>query len=127
MDGCNGAQVYFDRVQGDPYAPPSWIRVRLPASNAKFPPELALQSRVRNIALCDFLTRVWSDMLRGGSGTDWTQAVSGGGWGGSKGGDINIETPGQYVLPRTSMVVSSDAVEARLTMSLPARGRNIEG
>lgn len=42
------------------------------------------RSRVRNIALCDFVTRVLADMLRGGTGTDWTQTVSGGGWGGSK-------------------------------------------
>ncbi|CAK0816957.1 unnamed protein product, partial [Prorocentrum cordatum] len=68
-----------------------------------------------------------ADMLRGGTGTDWTQAVSGGGWGGSKGGDVNIDAPGQYVLPRTCMVATAAFVEARLTLSLPARGRSVEG
>lgn len=117
----------FDRVQGDPYAPPSWIRIQLPNSIAKFPAEYATESSIRNTALCDFLTRVLSDMLHGGTGTDWTEAVSGGGWGGSKGGDINVDAPGQYVLSRTSVVVTANSVEARLTMSLPARGRSVEG
>lgn len=127
MEGCKGCQIFFDRVQGDPYAPPSWVRVRLPMSSAKFPPEYVSNTRVRNTALCDFISRVMSDMLHGGTGTDWTQAVSGGGWGGSKGGDVNLDAPGQFVVPRTSMVVTSDFVEARLTLSLPARGRSVEG
>uniref|UniRef100_A0A7S1W1F0 Uncharacterized protein n=1 Tax=Alexandrium catenella TaxID=2925 RepID=A0A7S1W1F0_ALECA len=127
MEGCGGAQVIFDRVQGDPYAPPSWVRVRIPSSSTKFPAEYVTSSRVRNVALCDFLTRVLSDMLHGGTGTDWTKAVSGGGWGGSKGGDINVDAPGQFVIPRTSIVATADHVEARLTLSLPARGRSVEG
>eukprot|EP00928_Gymnodinium_smaydae_P032740 TRINITY_DN23634_c0_g2_i1.p1 TRINITY_DN23634_c0_g2~~TRINITY_DN23634_c0_g2_i1.p1 ORF type:complete len:617 (+),score=63.98 TRINITY_DN23634_c0_g2_i1:73-1923(+) len=127
MEGCHGCQVFFDRVQGDPYAPPSWIRVRLPRSSAKFPDECVLHSRVRNVALCDFVTRVISDMLHGGSGTDWTRTVSGLGWKGSKGGAISIDAPGQYVLSRTSVVITSGFAEARLMLSLPARGRSIEG
>lgn len=119
--------VYFDKVQGDPYAPPSWIRVRVPAVAAGFPASIVTGSRVRNAALCDFLTRVLSDLLRGGGGTDWTQVVQGGGWSGSKGGDLQVDTPGQYVLERSSMVATADFVEARLTISLPARGRSIEG
>lgn len=127
MEGCSGAQVFFDRVQGDSYAPPSWIRVRIPARSTKFPSEYVSKSRARNIALCDFLTRVLADRLRGGSGTDWTRTVSGGGWGGSKGGDITLETPGQYVLARTSIVCTAEHTECRLTLSLPARGRSVEG
>eukprot|EP00403_Amphidinium_massartii_P031225 CAMPEP_0178388602 /NCGR_PEP_ID=MMETSP0689_2-20121128/9680_1 /TAXON_ID=160604 /ORGANISM="Amphidinium massartii, Strain CS-259" /LENGTH=626 /DNA_ID=CAMNT_0020009015 /DNA_START=116 /DNA_END=1992 /DNA_ORIENTATION=- len=127
MENCSGAQVFFDRVQGDPYAPPSWVRVRVPARSANFPAEYVTDSAVRNVALCDFLTRVLSDMLRGGTGTDWTKAVAGEGWSGSKGGDVQIDTPGQYVLSRSCMVATKDHVEARLTLSLPARGRSIEG
>ncbi|CAK9009575.1 unnamed protein product, partial [Durusdinium trenchii] len=76
--------VFFDRVQGDAYAPPSWIRVRVPMSAAGFPLDYVTQTRVRNIALCDYVTRVLSDRLRGGGGTDWTQTVQGGGWASSK-------------------------------------------
>jgi len=127
MEGCDGCQVFFDKVQGDPYAPPSWVRARLPMASAKFPLEYATQSQVRNTALCDYLSRVMSDMLHGGTGTDWTQAVAGAGWSASKGGDVNIDAPGQFVLPRTCIVVTADYVEVRLTLSLPARGRSVEG
>eukprot|EP00930_Biecheleria_cincta_P019238 TRINITY_DN14737_c0_g1_i1.p1 TRINITY_DN14737_c0_g1~~TRINITY_DN14737_c0_g1_i1.p1 ORF type:complete len:638 (+),score=91.84 TRINITY_DN14737_c0_g1_i1:159-1916(+) len=127
MEGHDGCQLIFDRVQGDPYAAPSWVRVRLPSTSANFPDECALKSRVRNVALCDFITRVLSDMLQGGTGTDWTRTLPRRGWSSSKGGSIHVEMPGQYVLPRTSVVINRQVVEARLTLSLPARGRSIEG
>ncbi|KAL8270342.1 hypothetical protein Esti_005729 [Eimeria stiedai] len=41
--------------------------------------------------------------------------------------NIRIDKPGQYVLPRSSMVVTPEYVEARCTIGLPARGRRIEG
>uniref|UniRef100_A0A7S1F5U0 ATPase of the ABC class n=1 Tax=Noctiluca scintillans TaxID=2966 RepID=A0A7S1F5U0_NOCSC len=126
MEGC-ACTVVFDRVQGDPYAPPSWVRVQVSDTAAKFPAEYVSRSKIRNTALCDFVTRVMSDMLQGGTGTDWTQAVAGHGWGGSKGGDVKIDAPGQCVLPRSSVVATSSGIEARLTLSLPARGRSIEG
>merc|ERR1719160_1552567 len=94
--------------------------------SAKFPKEY-LTPPVRNAALCDFLTRAFHDLLHGGTGTDWTTAVSGGGWSGSKGGDMQVDNPGQFVLPRTSVVATSAYVEVRLTLALPARGRTIEG
>eukprot|EP00927_Polykrikos_kofoidii_P068197 TRINITY_DN63565_c0_g1_i1.p1 TRINITY_DN63565_c0_g1~~TRINITY_DN63565_c0_g1_i1.p1 ORF type:complete len:691 (-),score=151.14 TRINITY_DN63565_c0_g1_i1:78-2150(-) len=119
--------ILFDRVQGDAFAPPSWVRARVPMSAAGFPRQMVTGSRVRNMALCDFVTRVLSDLLSGGKGTDWTQAVQGSGWGGSKGGDLKVDTPGQYVIERSSVVANQDFVEARLTLSLPARGRSIEG
>lgn len=96
-------------------------------SAADFPAAYVAESKVRNTATCDFITRVLSDLLRGGRGTDWTETVKGGGWSSSKGGDLQIDTPGQYVLERTSVVATSGFVEARLTLALPARGRNIEG
>ncbi|CAJ1434388.1 unnamed protein product [Effrenium voratum] len=119
--------VFFDRVQGDSYAPPSWVRVRVPMAAAGFLAAYVSQSRIRNTALCDYVTRVLSDKLHGGDGTDWTQTVKGGGWASSKGGDLQIDTPGQYVLERSSVVANSEFIEARVTLSLPARGRTIEG
>ena len=44
-------------VQGDPYAPPSWVRIRVPAAKAGFPAEYVSKSSARNAALADFLTR----------------------------------------------------------------------
>eukprot|EP00442_Polarella_glacialis_P045612 CAMPEP_0115082166 /NCGR_PEP_ID=MMETSP0227-20121206/19735_1 /TAXON_ID=89957 /ORGANISM="Polarella glacialis, Strain CCMP 1383" /LENGTH=629 /DNA_ID=CAMNT_0002470195 /DNA_START=306 /DNA_END=2192 /DNA_ORIENTATION=- len=119
--------LYFDRVQGDAYAPPSWIRARVPMSAAGFPATFVKESRVRNTALCDYVTRVLADLLHGGAGTDWTQTVQGAGWSSSKGGDIQVDAPGQYVIERTSVVANAEFIEARLTLALPAKGRSIEG
>ncbi|CAE8627939.1 unnamed protein product, partial [Polarella glacialis] len=119
--------LYFDRVQGDAYAPPSWIRARVSMSAAGFPATFVKESRVRNTALCDYVTRVLADLLHGGAGTDWTQTVQGAGWSSSKGGDIQVDAPGQYVIERTSVVANAEFIEARLTLALPAKGRSIEG
>jgi hypothetical protein len=43
-----------------------------PSSQADFPAAYVSKTRVRNTALCDYVTRVLSDRLRGGGGTDWT-------------------------------------------------------
>ena len=48
--------LLIDHVQGDPFAAPSLLRLRLPQTMAKFPPDL-FQSRPRRIALEDYLTR----------------------------------------------------------------------
>ena len=61
----------------------------------------------------------------GGAGLD--QASVGGGWHGSKGGDIKIDAPTQHVVERSSVVSTKEWVEARLSVALPAQGRSIEG
>ncbi|KFG57558.1 putative ATPase [Toxoplasma gondii RUB] len=116
-------QIFIDKVQSDPFAPPSRFRLRLPQHHAQFPKHM-FETEIRNIALCDFLTRAFHHAIQR-SGID--QAAEGGGWHGSKGGDIRIDQPSQHILRRTSMIVTTDAVEARCHVSLPARGRSIEG
>jgi len=124
---CGHVTIFVDRVQGDPYAAPSSLRVRVSMKDAGFPAD-HLEPSIRNSALCDFITRAFSDLIIGGSGTDWTQSVNGGGgWSGSKGGNMEIDAPGQFVLPRTSVVATSTYVEVRVLVSLPAHGRTIEG
>ncbi|PHJ17092.1 atpase [Cystoisospora suis] len=116
-------ELFLDKVQSDPFAPPSKFRLRLSQRSAQFPQHL-FENEIRNIALSDFMTRAFHRAIRG-DGID--EAVHDGGWHGSKGGDIRIDEPSQHVLLRTSMVVTGDTVEARLSISLPARGRSIEG
>lgn len=48
--------LFIDHVQGDPFAPPSRIRVRLRLEDAGFP-SWSWASRVAQVALCDFLVR----------------------------------------------------------------------
>eukprot|EP01105_Mastigella_eilhardi_P011546 TRINITY_DN2658_c0_g1_i2.p1 TRINITY_DN2658_c0_g1~~TRINITY_DN2658_c0_g1_i2.p1 ORF type:complete len:584 (+),score=147.69 TRINITY_DN2658_c0_g1_i2:42-1754(+) len=128
-DALRGARFEFERftlvvdhVQADPFAAPSRLRVRVPLAVAQFP-QWAFSSKVRSIGSCDFLTRLFYDEAHA-LGADVRR---GGSWSGVKGGDISIERPTQQILERTSIAVTSDAVEARFTASLPAQGRTILG
>ena len=106
--------LFIDRVQRDPFAPPSLVRVR--TKENRFDPAL-FESPVRRVAFEDFLTRGVDGAIR--------RAVRGNrGSGGS--GRVEIQRPSQVVLERTSMVVTREHVEARLAVGLPARGRTVD-
>jgi predicted ABC-class ATPase len=106
--------LFVDRVQRDPFAPPSLVRVR--TKDNRFEPVL-FENPVRRVAFEDFLTRQVETALR--------HAVKGNrGSGGS--GQIEIQRASQVVLPRASVVVESTFVEARMGVGLPARGRTVD-
>jgi len=95
--------VFVDHVQGDAYAAPSSVRCRIPIGRVKFPDEFPhpWKDPVQNRAAADYLQRVLNSLLRGSPDGDWTQSnVKKAGWGSSKGGDIQIDEPGQCVLQR---------------------------
>ena len=106
--------LFVDRVQRDPFAPPSLIRIRTrenPFDRGLF------ETPVRRVAFEDFLTRSVERAIR--------RTVRGNrGSGGS--GRVEIQQASQVVLPRTSMVVTPDYVEARMAVGLPARGRSVD-
>jgi len=110
-------------VQGDAYAPPTKVLVQVQSGVARFPEDL-YKTSIRRVALCDYLTRILGKIVRnpGRNSKDH-------GWSGEKGGDINVMQVGQYVLERSVVSLDSESgmVEARLSMALPARGRNILG
>jgi predicted ABC-class ATPase len=106
--------LFVDRVQRDPFAPPSLMRIR--TRENPFDRDL-FQNPVRRVAFEDFLTRSVERSIR--------RVVRGNrGSGGS--GRVEIQRSSQVVLPRTSMVVASDYVEARMAVGLPARGRSVD-
>jgi predicted ABC-class ATPase len=106
--------LFVDRVQRDPFAPPSLIRIRTRENT--FDPKL-FGHPVRRVAFEDFLTRSVERAIR--------RVVRGNrGSGGS--GRVEIQWTSQVVLPRTSMVVAPDYVEARMAVGLPARGRSVD-
>lgn len=110
--------LYVDHVQGDPFAAPSRLRVRVPQSEARFPTYL-LAGRARQAALADFLARAFARGLR---------EIMGGGQRGSGGsGRVEIDAGGQEILPRTACVVHPEYVEARISVRLPAAGRTCLG
>src|SRR5918993_3463926 len=106
--------LFVDRVQRDPFAPPSLVRVR--TKDNRLEPGL-FENPVRRVAFEDFLTRQVAKALR--------HAVKGNrGSGGS--GRIEIQRASQVVLPRASVIVESNFVEARMAVGLPARGRTVD-
>jgi predicted ABC-class ATPase len=107
----------IDHVQGDPFAAPSRLRLRLPLAAAGFP-EALRRPDIRSVALCDFLTRAFHRAMQQ---TQTNRQGSGGS------GQIRIDAPGQEVLPRSSVAFTDTHVEARFTVGLPARGRSVLG
>lgn len=108
--------LIIDRVQGDPFASPSQVRVQVPQSVAAFPPYL-YQTLAREIALRDYLTRQFDRAAREMSSRRGT----------GKSGLIAITQIGQSVLERTSALISDESVEVRFVVGLPAHGRSISG
>lgn len=110
-------QLYIDHVQGDPFASPSKIRIRFSTKEAGFPRE-AVEKYVYKVAAGDFLTRqvgrAIHRIVKGHRGT-------------GKSGMVAIDTPGQQILERTSILIDPDWIEARMTVGLPAAGRTVLG
>ncbi len=109
--------LYVDHVQGDPFAAPSKLRLRVPARVAGLPPGL-FAGRVRRVALEDFLARQAARVVRRGEGRRR---------GSGKSGLVLIDAGGQQVLERTAARVTGEFVELRLQAGLPAAGRRVLG
>jgi len=107
--------LFMDHIQGDPFAAPSRIRVRVKQSRSLYPGEL-FKTKVRRIALEDFVTREISKAIKkyvhGNRGT-------------GKSGLIAVDNCGQEILERSSVVINEEFVEARLSVGLPASGRRV--
>lgn len=106
----------IDHVQGDPYAAPSRVRLRLDMRRAGFPEEL-FKTPIRTTALEDFLAREVASVIRK------LPRVNGTG----RSGEIYIDKGGQEILKRTAVKVCPNYVEVRLSVGLPAFGRRING
>ncbi|MGB9700396.1 MAG: ABC-ATPase domain-containing protein [Thermodesulfobacteriota bacterium] len=110
-------QLFIDHVQGDPFASPSRLRLKVPQKVAKFPHDLFV-NKVRALALRDYLTRKFHGAIK--NIVKGTRGIG-------HSGRISIDLPGQEVLERTSCFVDKDWVEIRFTLGLPAAGRTILG
>ena len=112
-----GFRLIIDHVQGDPFATPSRIRVRVGRKMSALSPALSA-SKSRKVALCDYLTRIfYKNCLKYSQGNRGT----------GKSGLIVVDRPGQEILESTAMVLRDQWVEARFFMGLPAQGRRISG
>ncbi len=111
-----GFVLFVDHVQGDPFAAPSRLRVRVPQAHAGFPPEL-YSTPARAIGVENYVARRFADVARA---TDRRRGTG-------HSGRIAIDAPGQEVIRHTAVTINDSWVEARFTVGLPARGRTILG
>lgn len=106
--------LHVDKVQVDPYAPPSLMQISVSRRDAGLPADL-LDDRLGRIATGDYLTRAFAAALDAASGAD------------SGAEAISIGRPGQQVLERTSVLFTEERITARLSVALPAAGRKALG
>jgi predicted ABC-class ATPase len=108
-------KLYIDKVQSDPFAPPSLVRVEVPQKLAQFPQDL-YKSKIRKIALIDYLTRLFFKNIKV---YNKSKRFTG------NGGTIQIARPTQQVIERNSILIKETKVEARIKIGLPSLGRKI--
>ncbi|WP_020501120.1 ABC-ATPase domain-containing protein [Sciscionella marina] len=99
-------RIEVQRVQADPFAPPSRIGVTVPAEIADLAPEL-WRGKARATALASYLVRRLAVNLRGGA--------------------FRVDAGGQEVLARSSSEVSDGIARFRIGIQLPGKGRTIDG
>ena len=110
--------LHIDRVQSDPYAPPTRIHVDVPTDlhGLELLDEADLLANAdRRLAVGDFLTRELHAGFRGTA--------------------LSIASPGQEILQRSSVILRPEekkegtgwVLEVRARLALPAQGRSIQG
>lgn len=109
-------ELFVDHIQGDPFAKPSRLRVRVDHEQAGFPKH-CFRNRSRVVALGDLLARRFGQEARRRSGRR----------GSGKSGVISIVSPGQEILDRSAVRAERSWIEARFWVGLPAAGRRVLG
>ena len=111
------ATLDVEHVQGDPFAAPSRVQLRVDADAAAWPEWLTAE-RSRRIAFADWLARraatAIAEVVRGGRGS-------------GKSGRVFVDEGRQAVLERTAASADADGVTLRLEVGLPAAGRRVLG
>lgn len=108
-------RLSIDHVQGDPFASPSSISVRIWRERAGFP-DTYLKEDFQRTALADFLTRQFSAAI---SRFNFRSKGSG------KSGLLSTSSCSQEILKRTSLSITEKEFIARFEVGFPANGRTI--
>ncbi len=101
----------IDKIQPDPYAPPSKMRI-IVNINVTGIPEKNIDTKDKKIAVSDFLTRAFYNKIKMSKNIDKV---------------INIDKCGQEILERTAIIIKEKEIEIRFEAKLPAAGRRILG
>ncbi|KHE72320.1 ABC-ATPase domain-containing protein [Halobacillus sp. BBL2006] len=110
-------ELFIDYVQGDPFAAPSKIRIRIPNQKKAIQPSWKETAR-RKVYTEDGLTRTVSKAV-----VKNQTHVKGSG----KSGMVAVDQPGQEILERTAVTLGEQDMTVCLTVGLPANGRRING
>ena len=101
-------------AQGDPFASPSKLRIKIPIEKTGFPKEL-FNSPVRKVAFQDYIFRVFAKHISRLSKPRGT----------GKSGVYFVDAGKQKILLRSDCAINNEHLEIRFTCGLPARGRSI--
>lgn len=111
-----GFTLFVDHAQSDPFATPSAVRVEI-APDATGIPDAAVSTNANRLGAATWLAARFAEAA---------SEVRGRGTGRS--GEVQMEHPGQTVLPQTAVVVDGHGgLEARFSVGLPGRGRRVDG
>lgn len=112
-----GYLLSIDHVQGDPFASPSKVSIRIDGKIAGFPAECYRENH-RRIAIQDYLLRIFRDVVE-----KFNFKAKGSG----KSGLLTVSHCGQKVLERTATAIDpiDGSITMRLEIGFPAHGRTI--
>ncbi|MCR5746834.1 MAG: ABC-ATPase domain-containing protein [Lachnospiraceae bacterium] len=118
--GFDGYVLSIDHVQGDPFASPSKVSIKVKGNRAGFPEDYYKEDQ-RRIALQDLLTRRFYSCTLSLKKKDNGRSGSG------KSGLISSSRPGQEILERSCCVIdrATGDITFRLEVGFPAFGRSI--
>ena len=105
----------IDHIQGDPFAAPSHVSVKINGRAAGFP-AFCLKSTLTRTTLADYLTRQFEQQIN-----RYAFRAKGSG----KSGLISTSRCGQEVFSRTACEVTETDITARFFIGFPANGRTI--
>ena len=105
----------IDRIQSDPFAPPSKISLTVPLARTGFPAGF-YDTPVRSMAFRDALARVFAKNIR---------RITKGNRGTGNSGVIAINYGGQTVLERNSIIIDKENITVRLVAGMPSLGRTV--
>ncbi len=118
IKGCYrfpGHTLEFDHIQGDPFAAPTRITVRVTHEQSHFSTQ-CWSNASRCLGFEDFVARTVATAC---------QRYVRGRRGSGNSGRIGITTNQQYILKRNALTVHTDHVAARMVVGLPADGRSV--
>ena len=101
----------IDKIQADPYAPPSKMRLIIDSKITGMPDEI-IETKEKRIVVSDFFTRIFYSEIEKIRNNRKI---------------MTIDKCGQEVLDRTSIIIRKNLIEVRFEMELPANGRRILG